>query len=560
MIAPTKQPVVASTALVIDANQTSRGVLVSQLRDLGIQSVDSCARPVDSRKFLDARPYDVVLCEQHFAGQTGTGNEFLDELRQAGALPMSTVFLIVTGEATYDKVAEAAESALDGYLLKPYTPTTLAERIRHAHRRKRVLVDISAAIERGDQAGAAQLCLARFAKRDEYWMYAGRVGAELLMRLGKHDQARQVLESVVAHSPHPWARLGVARAKLLANQSSSAISALHALVFDHPDCADAMDVLARALAEQGEFDTALVTYQRACKVTPNSVPRLQREGLLSFLMGLHSDAIQTLERSVALGSKSKLFDVQALAVLAIAYMSQKDSKSLRKCLDRMNQRQQEDALTDPRTKRLETIMKACNLAQAGQVLPMESELRNLAGGLRDPSFGSDVACLFLALLAELATRGIKPADAQQWVQALGERFCVSHGLTELLVYVCAGQPMLEDTIRAAQTTILETAASAVKHSADGDPASAVTALMEAGERTLNAKLIDLASMVLNKYRDSMPSSHELEAEVALLKQRFAGQSAFPAVKADSLRAPGALSLRVASTVKPATSFANTAFN
>mgnify|MGYP006163622745 CR=1 FL=1 len=40
-------------------------------------------------------------------------DQLLDELRQAKGLPMQTAFIMVTGEARYQHVAEAVEGALD---------------------------------------------------------------------------------------------------------------------------------------------------------------------------------------------------------------------------------------------------------------------------------------------------------------------------------------------------------------------------------------------------------------------------------------------------------------
>ena len=84
-----------------------------------------------------AKKADFVLCEQNFNDDSAyTGQNLLDDLRRAQLLPYSTVFIMVTGEATYSKVAEAAESSLDGYLLKPHKPSVLLERLLQAQRRK----------------------------------------------------------------------------------------------------------------------------------------------------------------------------------------------------------------------------------------------------------------------------------------------------------------------------------------------------------------------------------------------------------------------------------------
>src|SRR5512145_1427729 len=126
----------SASALVIDSNPTSRAILVNQLRDFGVGSVSQCTRVVDARRQLEFKAFDIVLCEHHFGKDSATGQDLLDDLRRNQLLPFSTVFIMVTGEASYAKVAEAAESALDAYLLKPHTGARLFDRIRLARERK----------------------------------------------------------------------------------------------------------------------------------------------------------------------------------------------------------------------------------------------------------------------------------------------------------------------------------------------------------------------------------------------------------------------------------------
>ncbi|MDH5708208.1 MAG: response regulator, partial [Hylemonella sp.] len=131
-------------ALVVDPNPTSRSILVNQLRDFGVPRIEQCTRAIDARRILEYRSFDIVLCEQYFAPGETTGQDLLDDLRRNQLLPFATVFIMVTGEASYAKVAEAAESALDGYLIKPHTATRLAKRLFQSRQRKAALQEIFA--------------------------------------------------------------------------------------------------------------------------------------------------------------------------------------------------------------------------------------------------------------------------------------------------------------------------------------------------------------------------------------------------------------------------------
>ena len=102
-------------ALILDTNQTSRSILRAMLADLGLTGIIQASKVSEARRALETRTFDVVLCDYHFDDCGMTGSDLLDDLRRAQMLPYSTVFVMVTSEASYVKVAEAAESALDCY-------------------------------------------------------------------------------------------------------------------------------------------------------------------------------------------------------------------------------------------------------------------------------------------------------------------------------------------------------------------------------------------------------------------------------------------------------------
>ena len=105
----------SARALVIDSNLTSRSILRSMLADLGVpgERIKQVGRYNDARGELERTRYDIVLCDAQIDGADSGGQDLLDELRRVGLLPYATVFVMMTNEATYARVAEAAEAALD---------------------------------------------------------------------------------------------------------------------------------------------------------------------------------------------------------------------------------------------------------------------------------------------------------------------------------------------------------------------------------------------------------------------------------------------------------------
>ena len=162
-----------------------------------------------------------MLCEQHFDALAMSGQDLLDDLRRAQLLPLSTVFVMVTGEASYAKVAEAAEAALDSYLLKPHTAT----RAGASACCRRAAASACSADLRGDRrrriSTPPPACAASASSsRGEYWLYAARIGAELLLRLGHADEGALPLRGRARGQAPPWAKLGIARAEIEAGQQT----------------------------------------------------------------------------------------------------------------------------------------------------------------------------------------------------------------------------------------------------------------------------------------------------------------------------------------------------
>jgi tetratricopeptide (TPR) repeat protein len=530
-----------SQALVVDSNHTSRSILVSQLRDFGMGTIVQCSRLADARRQLEYRKFDVVLCENHFTGESTSGQDLLDDLRRNQLLPFSTVFIMVTAEATYSKVAEAAESALDGYLLKPHKGADLGERLRQARIRKVSLQDIFMAIEEEDFERAADLCLHRFETKGKFWLYAARVGAELLLRVGKCDQAQALYEAVVAAKTLPWAKLGVARALLEEGQTAKAETTLESLISSDPSYADAYDVMGRAQFELGKFDRALATYKMASDLTPTSISRLQNFGMMTYYSGDKAEAEKILDRTTRLGLDSKMFDCQTLVLLAFSRLDGGDRKGLQRCRDdfaRLLDRNPES----PRHKRLSEVVEVLFFIQDQQFARCVEAVRAMIKTVKQPSFDFESASNMLALMAQLAKRSIQLEEVESVVEVIGMRFCTSRAIAELLAVAASQHEPYAECVRSAQAKIIKLSSYAMSLSMGGNPRGAVEDLVVHGTETSNGKLIETAYLVLHRYADKIDDAHSLTDTVQNLRVRFKTHNIRP-VLGETNRQAGGLTLR-----------------
>ena len=529
------------TSLVVDGNPTSRSILVSQLRDFGMGSVVQASRAVDARRHLEYRPFDFVLCEQHFPNDAMSGQDLLDDLRRNQLLPFSTVFIMITGEATYTKVAEAAESALDGYMLKPHKASQLGERLVAARVRKVALQGIFTAIEEEKYALAAQLCLDRFRSKGPFWLYAARVGAELLLRMGQAAEAQTLYKAVVDAKTLPWAKLGIARAQLDAGQINQATNTLQKLIGEDSSYADAYDVMGRAQFELGRFDKALETYKMAATLTPSSISRLQSFAMMTFYSGDYVEAEKLLDRTTRLGLESKMFDPQTLVLLAFCRLYIVDRKGLQRCQDDLLRLIERDE-SNPRIKRLLGIVEALGHIQQSDFVKAVESVRALAATARDPLFDLESASNLIALLSQLSARTIQLDELEETVDVIGRRFCSNRPLTELLAASALAHTPYAERLRKAQTQVLEFAETAMALSLAGDPTNAVKNLILHGRDTLNSRLIDNAYQLLQKHSSKVEAPAELSLAVQQLKA-MCGPSVHRATMGEQKRQAGGLALR-----------------
>jgi CheY-like chemotaxis protein len=536
-------------ALIIDGNPTARSILVDMLKQMGVEKIQQASRVVDARKALEDNVYDIVLCDYHFDnGVPGSGEgltsgqDLLDDLRRSQILPFSTVFIMVTAEASYHRVADAAEAALDSYVIKPHTAAALEERLLQARHRKKVLRDIFEAIESGNFHLAAAVCLRRYAARGDYWMYAARIGAELFLRLGQHREARQLYESVQSTHAVPWAKLGIARAELDQNQLPQAKRTLESLIAAEPTYADAYDVMGRVQIEQGDMGGALDTFRKATNITPHSITRLQKQAMLAFLMGENKEASELLQRTVRVGISSKMFDCQSLVMLCLMHFDLKESKDFQRTYDNLA-KLVERSPNSSRLRRFLTVAMTFKSLTDRRVADCVGNVRRLTADMRDPDFDFEAACNVLAVLARLSKTEIQLPDAEIWVATLGNRFCVSKSATEVLAKAAQNHESYEPILRDCQSKVTQFSELVISRSVQGAPKEAVEMLINRGAETLNAKLIELAGMVLNRHREKIEESAGMAVAIDDLRNHYCSKGTQVNLGHSSSRSSGGISLR-----------------
>jgi len=116
------------TFLVVDDNEFMRNVARRVLQTLRARKVLEAATAAEALEMTTLGHVDVVLCDYEMKPESGL--EFVRKLRK---LPdekkARTPVIMVTGHSDEDLVLRAREAGIDGYVVKPYSAQSLADRI-----------------------------------------------------------------------------------------------------------------------------------------------------------------------------------------------------------------------------------------------------------------------------------------------------------------------------------------------------------------------------------------------------------------------------------------------
>ena len=113
--------------LVVDDFSTMRRIVRGLLKECGFEHVDEAEDGASALRALRSKAFGFVISDVNMPNMNGF--QMLAEIRKDEALKHLPV-LMVTAEARREDVALAAQTGASGYIVKPFTKTTLEEKVR----------------------------------------------------------------------------------------------------------------------------------------------------------------------------------------------------------------------------------------------------------------------------------------------------------------------------------------------------------------------------------------------------------------------------------------------
>ena len=314
-------PLRGKKVVIADHQPHSRGALREMVSLLGATTIINANNASDVLRQARARSIDLILCDYQLDGERD-GQQLLEELRNTRQIPLATMFMMITGERSYQKVVAVAEFAPDDYLLKPFTAGQLQERIAAVAVKKRVFERAYALMESGKLEQSLAECTQIRSTRPQYAADALRLMIETMLTLKRHEEAEALLLEVVAQKLVPWAAMGLARIQHAEGLLVEAETGLAGLAASNPEYLGAKDLLAQVKEDLGKPEEALEVLESAGAGAQNNVSRLRRAGLLAAQTGDHKKASVLLEKVVGRVRNSTLAKPEDFVALADAYMEQ----------------------------------------------------------------------------------------------------------------------------------------------------------------------------------------------------------------------------------------------
>lgn len=260
--------------LVIDDQPQARDALRTIAQTIGAFAVEFASNYQDAIYRIRNNSPDIILCD-YMLGEGRSGQQLLEELRRFNLLPDETIFMMVTGEQSYEQVVSAVELVPDDYIIKPFSPDKLVLRLDRIVAKKNFFAAYYQ--EKRKQEFARALAILEAQRASEagrpYRFEILRQQAEVLLASGDAEASEQAYRDILENYEFPWARAGVARSLHKQNRLTEAREEIDKVVAGTPHFFDASDLKASICMAQGEHAEAQKVLDEVAKKTPRNYLR-----------------------------------------------------------------------------------------------------------------------------------------------------------------------------------------------------------------------------------------------------------------------------------------------
>jgi tetratricopeptide (TPR) repeat protein len=332
------------TALVVDDVFNVRAMLKNMLRQLGFGDIVEASSGEKAVEVLTQQVVDLVLCDWNMPGMKGVDVlKFVRKQPETSNLP----FIMVTGEISEAVVAEAAETEVDGYLVKPFNMQSLTQRIQqvlHQHREvseidqhlaqgrayittrqfdkasaefkaalkinpksPRTLLEIGKLYEEQGNDVQAREFYNRSVKVQPKFLKGHQALAKIYKALGDQESHLQHLEQAVKISPRNLERrFMLGQAHMESGNPEEAKKVLGEVLEEATkQYSSIAERVGEALLKMGAYEVAEQAFSKALDANPNNLHLFNQLGIAYRRQGKFDEAVSNYMRALKLAPKDE---------------------------------------------------------------------------------------------------------------------------------------------------------------------------------------------------------------------------------------------------------------
>ena len=264
-------------ALVVDDSPSMRNALRLTLSNFGVTKIQLAGNAAEAIFQVKNKSCDFILCDFNL-GEGRDGQQLLEEMRHGNLISLETVFMMVTAESYYEKVVATAELAPDDYMIKPFSPEVLRNRLDSILLRKRAFREAYRHFLARNLEAAIVACDELIRTKPKYVVDALRFKGELLIALGRSEEAEVLYKEVIQMRAIPWARLGLARTLHLQKKEDAAEEELRDALGHAPEMVAAYDLLSEVCLAKKDAVAAQAALEKGVAISSKTVRRQQKLG------------------------------------------------------------------------------------------------------------------------------------------------------------------------------------------------------------------------------------------------------------------------------------------
>lgn len=314
-------PLKGKTALVVDSALATRRALQDQLSQLGAKTVIFASSVSEVEQHLSSREFALIVCEYQLEGDRN-GQQLLEDLRVNKKLNWTTAFMMVTGERSYSNVVAVAEFEPDDYLIKPFTASTLSDRVVRIFNRKARLAEAYKATYDGHYPAVPEICEGLETKYPQYLNELERMRIESFFWSGQLGKTEKELLEKMDRAPKPWMHLLLAKVNLEKKDFDEASGLLATVVKSNPEYLAASDLYADVLWEQNKPGEALEVLEKMGAKALASTSRLRKLADLAVRIGDNTRSKNYLTKVIDRSRNTSLSQIHDYLQLSKIYVTE----------------------------------------------------------------------------------------------------------------------------------------------------------------------------------------------------------------------------------------------